>query len=237
METDFLINIIKCAEQLSGKDFTVTPKGDNGDLVTNLDLEIEKCLISQIHAHFPGYGIVSEEFNNTGEVTDNCFIIDPIDGTVNFANGLPIWGIQIACVKDGQTIASVIDLPRLGELYHADESGAYLNGEKISIHEVPIKNTIYSIIGHDSLPDMPETSMSGKYSRNFRNFGAACATFAFMASGRIHGVVFRVDQPWDYAPGLYLCEKAGAKVRSTKNFHAAAITQEFLDILAEETSV
>ena len=168
------------------------------------------------------------------KTTDNCFIIDPIDGTINFANGLPLWGTQVACRKNGKTIASVINLPKINEFYFADETGAYLNSQRISIKEVPIKNTIYSIVGNNSIDS---TGKMQNYSRNHRNFGAICTAFAFMASGRIHGVNFRVEHPWDYEPGLFLCEMAGAKVKSIKGFHAAAMNREFLEILEKETAL
>lgn len=234
MEIDFLKRIVKEAEQISHQDYTVKAKGNEGDLVTNLDTEIEKYLIDQIKEYYPDFDIVSEEFNTDSKVTDNCFIIDPIDGTVNFANGLPLWGIQIACRKNGQTIASVIDLPKLGEFYHADESGAYLNNKKITVREVPLKNTIYSIISRDSVLG---TLRMHEYSPNHRNLGAACAAFAFMASGRLHGVNFRTDRPWDYEPGLFICKMAGAKIKTSEGFHAAAMNQEFLDILEKETAL
>ena len=70
-----------------------------------------------------------------------------------------------------------------------------------------------------------------KYSSNRRNFGGVCVSMAFVASGRMHGAVFRCDKPWDYEPGLFICKMAGAKVKSIDGFHAAAMNQEFLDIL------
>lgn len=234
MEIEFLKSIVKEAEEISQKHFEVHQKDSKGDLVTSLDVEIEKYLISKIHKNYPGYTIVSEEFNSQNHTTDNCFIIDPIDGTINFANGLPLWGIQIACRKNGKTIASVINLPKLDEFYYADETGAYLNAQKISVAEVPIKNALYSIVGLDSVKD---TSKMRAHSRNHRNLGAICVALAWMASGRLHGVNFRVEHPWDYEPGLFLCQKAGAAVKSIEGFHAAAMNQEFLDLLEQETSM
>ena len=234
METEFLKKIIKEAEKISQKHFEIHQKDDKGDLVTNLDIEIEQYLISQIKEHYPGYTSVSEEFNSNNSTTDNCFIIDPIDGTVNFANGLPLWGTQIACRKNGKTIASVINLPKINEFYYADETGAYLNDIKISIKEVPIKNTLYSIVGNNAVQD---TEKMRNYSKNYRNLGSISVAMAFMANGRIHGVNFRVEHPWDYEPGLFLCRMAGAKTKSIKGFHAAAMNQEFLNILEKETAL
>ncbi len=234
MEAEFIKSIIKEAEKISRKNYEVRQKDDNGDLVTNLDIEIEQYLIEQIKQNYPNFDIVSEEFNSNKKTTENCFIIDPIDGTINFANDLPLWGIQIACKKDGETIASAINLPKINEFYYADKTGAYLNNKKISIREVPIKNAIYSIIGENS--PLSTEKIHKNYSENHRNFGAACAAFAFMASGKIHGVNFRVEHPWDYEPGMFICKMAGAKVKNKENFHAAAMNQEFLDILERETA-
>ena len=233
MEIEFLKRIINEANEITKKEFEVYSKGGENDLVTNLDLEIEKYLIKEIKENYPDFDIVSEELNTNGAVTDNCFIIDPIDGTINFANNLPLWGIQIACRKNGETIASVISFPRINEFYYADETGAYLNDKKISVNEVPIKNTLYAIDGNNNLPCMQRMR---KYSSNRRNFGGVCVSMAFVAAGRIHGAVFRSDKPWDYEPGLFLCKMAGAKIKSIDGFHAAAMNQEFLDILEKETA-
>ena len=232
-ECKFLIDIVKQAEKISDESFTVETKGGENDLVTNLDVEIENFLISKIKESYPDFDIVSEEGNYNKEVTDNCFIIDPIDGTINFANGLPLWGIQVACRKDGKTVASVIDIVRVNEFYYANESGAYLNGEKISIKEVPLKNTIYAIDGSNN---MPAILRMRKYSSNRRNLGAVCVSMSFVAAGRIHGTVYRSDKPWDYEPGLFLIEKAGGKTMSIPGFHAGAMNDEFLNILKLETA-
>ena len=232
-ELEFLIKIVKEANKISEEHFEVKQKGAESDLVTNLDLKIEQFLMNEMQKEYPSFDIVSEEFNTNNVVTDNCFIIDPIDGTINFANNLPLWGIQVCMHKDGKPVASVISLPRINELYYADETGAYLNNEKISISEVPIKNSLYAIDGNNNLPSMQRMR---KYSSGRRNLGAACVSFAFVSCGRIHGSVFRSDKPWDYEPGLFICKMAGAKIKSINGFHAAAMNQEFLDILELETA-
>ena len=232
-EIDFLKEIVLKANDISKNAFEICNKGAENDLVTNLDLEIEKFLIDEIKKEYPDFDIVSEEYNTNSQITDNCFIIDPIDGTINFANNLPLWGIQVACIRNGKTIASVISLPRMNEFYYADETGAYLNDKKISVNEVPIKNALYSIDGNNNLPCMQRMR---KYSSNRRNFGGVCVSMAFVASGRIHGAVFRSNKPWDYEPGLFISKMAGASVKSNDGFHAAAMNEEFLNILELETA-
>lgn len=232
-EIDFIKKVIDEATEISKKKFTIETKGGENDLVTNLDLEIEEYIINAIKKEYPNFEIVSEEYNTNNQITDNCFIIDPIDGTINFSNDLPLWGIQIACVKNGKTVASAISLPRINEFYYADETGAYLNDEVIKVNEVPIKNTLYSIDGNNNLPCMQRMR---KYSSNRRNFGGVCVSMAFLAGGRIHGAVYRSDKPWDYEPGLFICKMAGAVICSKNGFHAAAMNKEFLDILELETA-
>lgn len=232
-KSQFLREIVKKANSLSIKKFDTTIKGGESDLVTTLDLKIEKFLIDEIKKQYPEFDIVSEEYNTNNEITENCFIIDPIDGTINFANNLPLWGIQIACIENGKTVASVISLPRINEFYYADETGAYLNDNKISVNEVPIKNTLYAIDGNNNLPSMQRMR---KYSSHRRNFGGVCVSMAFVASGRIHGAVYRSNKPWDYEPGLFICKMAGASTKSVDGFHAAAMNQEFLEILELETA-
>ena len=232
-ELKFLIDIVKEAEKISNESFKVKTKGGESDLVTNLDVKIEEYLISRIKSEYPTFDIVSEEENFSKKPTDNCFIIDPIDGTINFANNLPLWAIQVACRKGGKTVACVIDMPRINEFYYADESGAYLNDKKISVHQVPIKNALYAIDGNNNLPAMLRMR---NYSSNRRNFGGVCVSMAFLAAGRIHGAVFRSDKPWDYEPGLFLVKMAGGKTESVPGFHAAAMNDEFLEILKLETA-
>ena len=232
-EVEFLIKLARQAEEISKQQFSVKTKGGEADLVTNLDVEIEKFLINEIKTHYPDFDIVSEEENYNKEVTDNCFIIDPIDGTINFANNLPLWAIQIAMRQNGETVASVVNMPKTGELFYADTTGAYLNGEKISVKEVPIKNALYAIDGSNTLPALNRLK---KYSTNKRNFGGVCVSMAYTACGRIHGAVYRSDKPWDYEAGLFLVEMAGGKVLSKNGFHGAAMNEDFLKILELESA-
>lgn len=232
MEGEFIQRIVREAEELLSRDFTVYTKGSEGDLVTDADYLVERFLIEKIQAEYPDFAIISEEFNPDTVMTENCFIIDPIDGTKNFANGLPLWGVQVACRKNGGTIASVINLPALKEFYFANESGAYLNGEKISVREVPVLNAFYAVIGGDVIEAATKMQKCGS---THRVFGAACVAFAFLAAGRMHGVSFRAENPWDFEPGLFLAKQAGAVVKSEPGFHAAAMNEEFLEILKNET--
>jgi myo-inositol-1(or 4)-monophosphatase len=226
----FLITIVKEASSLIKEEFKVDQKGDAADLVTNLDVEVEEFLIGKIYEEYPEFSIVSEEKNSDHSITENCFVIDPIDGTINFANGLPLWGIQIACVMNFEVVASVIYLPQMNELFSANTDGAYLNDRKITTKTVPIKNTLYSIDGTNNLPIMEKMR---PHSSGRRNLGAVCVSMAFVSCGRLHAALFRSDKPWDYLPGLFIAKMAGATVCDESGFHGAAMNEEFLNILKE----
>ena len=229
-DVEFLINVVKEASKLITNDFEVNNKDDKGDLVTTYDYEIEKFIINKVKEKYPSFDIVSEEYNTNNKITDNCFVIDPIDGTVNFANGNPMWAIMVCMYKDGNACASVIYSPIFNELYYADESGAYLNDKKISVKELPIDRCLYSI----DCGDKDNTiKMIDRYTRHYRFYACAGLSYAYIASGKLSGYLFRKENPWDYAAGMFLAKQAGAYTHDAKGLHIAACTKELLNALIE----
>lgn len=229
-DAEFLKKVVIKASKLITVDFEVKAKDDKGDLVTNFDYEVEKFIIAEIKKEYPNFDIVSEEFNTNGKLTKNCFTIDPIDGTINFANKLPEWVIQVACVKNGETVAAVIYAPKLNELYLADETGAYLNGKKIHVSNLPIKNCLFQIDGKSRASAIIRMS---KYTNHFRNIGCAGIGYAFVADGRYGGMIFRNRTLWDYVPGMFIAKQAGAYIIDEDECYIAANTMEFAEILKE----
>ena len=98
-EIEFLKDLVIRASKLITNEVIVKAKDDKGDLVTNFDYDVENFISNEIKKSYPNFDIVSEEFNTNGKLTENCFTVDPIDGTINFAHGMPLWAIQVACVK------------------------------------------------------------------------------------------------------------------------------------------
>ncbi|MBP3431936.1 MAG: inositol monophosphatase [Clostridia bacterium] len=229
-ELKFLIKLVKKASKLIKDDFEVKSKDDKGDLVTNLDYAIEKFMIERMKKTYPDFEIVSEEFNTSAALSKNCFVIDPIDGTINFAHHFPFWGIQVACVKDGETVAAVIYLPKLRELFYADESGAFLNGKKISVSDLAPERCVYT---GDWKRNLEFVDGNGKILTHTRGTGSMCVNYAFVACGRLGCAVFRKSNPWDYVPGMYIAKQAGAATYDSKNMHIAANTKEFLKIVKD----
>lgn len=205
-DLNFLIELVKGASLLIDDEFEVKAKDDKGDLVTNFDYEIEKYIIEKIKENYPDFSIVSEEYNNNQQLTDNCFTIDPIDGTINFAHKIPLWGIQVACIRNKKTCAAVIYLLKLNELYCADENGAFLNGNPIHVNNLDINKGLYTIGGPGKL--LGEVKMR-KISPHCRNFICAAVNFAWIACGRLSGTNWICDTLWDYIPGQFIVQQAG----------------------------
>ena len=229
----FIIDVVKQASLLINDEFEVKAKDDKGDLVTNFDYEIEKFIINKIKENYDGFSIISEEFNSKAEKTDNYFTIDPIDGTINFANGIPLWGIQVACVRNQKTCAAVIYLPKLNELYYADEDGAFLNDNPISVNKFSSDRGIYTIEGPGKFFIKEGIQ---KINRNSRNFWSSAVCFSWVACGRLSAVNYAWDCMWDYVPGMYIVEKAGGSIYNDEKIHIAANSEEFVNALKEASS-
>ena len=227
-DLEFLINLVKNASQLINDQFIVNAKDDKGDLVTNFDYEIEKYIIEKIKENYPDFSIASEEYNSEEGLTDNCFTIYPIDGTINFANNIPLWGIQVACIKNSKTCAAVIYLPKLNELYYADQSGAFLNGDKIFVNNLDINRGLYTIDG----PGKSVGQLKMKdISPHCRDLYCAAVNFAWVACGRLSATNFVWDTLWDYIPGQFIVEKAGGVIYNDTKKHIAANNNKYLEIM------
>ena len=229
-EVEFLKDLVVRASKLITNEVVVKAKDDKGDLVTNFDYEIENFINSEIKKNYPNFDIVSEEFNTNGKLTENCFTVDPIDGTINFAHNFPLWAIQVACVKNGKTCGAVIFLPKLNEMYWADETGCYLNDKKIRVNNLAPEKSLYAVEGRNRLPSM--VRMDAK-NHNYRVTYCAAVNFAYVASGVFGGIIFRHESFWDYVPGQFLVKQAGGFIYNKKGCHVAANTKEFGMLLAK----
>lgn len=237
-ELKYLIKIVKQASKLITDSFVVNAKDNNNDLVTSFDLEIEKFLIQKIKNKFPEYEVISEEFNTNQKQTKNFFTIDPIDGSINFANGLPLWGIQIAMVKDFKTCASVLYFPKINQLYYADETGAYCNGKRLDLSSTkttskPLIDQIYLDNEYEFYQEFTAKIPSDLKARTIRKLYCASLSFCWNATGAIGAFVFAKDLPWDHTPGMFLVEKAnGATANFTyknKPYFISAINKQVLN--------
>ena len=248
-----MVDIVLRSAALITDEFIVSSKNAGGDLVTSIDYQIEKFLIEQINNKYPDYDIVSEEFNADNKLTENCFVIDPLDGTINFAHGLPLWGIQMCQVSGGMCQVAVIHLPKLGELYFANKSGAYRvkanfrktnkvhnvgellsKAERIQVSDKPADKALYLVEGGNKFPALARLN---KASRHWRYICCTAVNSAWTACGRLGGTILRKDNVWDYLPGQYLVQQAGGVIINKKGAHIAANSTELARLLLRDGKV
>ena len=190
------------------------------DLVTEVDVNIERFLTEAILSTFPDDKIHAEELSSSQEITGRTWVIDPIDGTNNFAHDIPTYGIQCCLFDDGEPRMAVIYLPCQQEMYTAIEGrGCYLNGKQVFVDKsVTADNAVISIgdFTHKShrLAALQYKAVGHLYPRvaKLRMYGAASVDYAWFVSGRLAATVFTTRNLWDIAPGILMSREAGAIV-------------------------
>ena len=201
-----------------GRDLEIRDKGKGGirDLVTQADLESNQKIISILKAAFPEYGICSEESPEEKSDSGCRWIIDPVDGTHNFAYGIPLFGVSIALERKRKVILGVIYLPYYKEMYVAEKGkGATLNGKSIRVSKRGIREAMV-IFGAGKRNNIERTAklMSGVRKGVFelRGLGAAVVQHAYVAMGKADIYIDMENKPWDNAAGFLIVEEAGGKV-------------------------
>lgn len=219
------------------------------DVVTSVDFKIEEYIIDKINSRFPNDKILSEETKNDTIVSGRTWTIDPIDGTYNYSNNLPLFGIQCSLFENGQPVVCAIFIPVTNEMYSATMGGgAFLNDSRISIKEVSLDKAVISLgdFPHSRPNDIVDEQqllidIYPKIAR-IRMFGAASIDFAYVASGKTNGTILYTKNKWDIAPGILLCREAGAFVYGDSGeysfdsrFVIAVSSREILDCLVDAT--
>ena len=182
----------------------VSRKGPK-DFVTNSDIKTEKIIIEELKKAKPNYSILSEEFGiEKNKDKNNTWIIDPIDGTVNFLHGIPHFAISIALKSNGEIVSGLIFDPIKDELFFAEKnSGAFFNNHRIRVSK---KNKINECL----------FATGGKLKNEleipYRRSGCAALDMAYVASGRYDGYFQHNLNIWDIAAGIILIKEAGGVI-------------------------
>lgn len=199
-------------------------KESRRDVATTVDLYIQQEIVKHIKAKDKTQ-IVAEEAGVEGscDITKGtCWMIDPLDGTVNYVNRIPLSAVSIAYIDEGKPVVGVVYNPTLNELYYGAEGlGVYRNHMKIGVqHEAP-EDSLYAI----SFSGTPNRSMRGNEYLLFQDIndntrgclrtGSAALNLAYLADGRLGGCVGRNARAWDVMAGILLARLAGAKVDYT----------------------
>ncbi len=241
---------VELRRYFNNADLKISNKEGINNWVTEADHASEKAIMDVIAKDFPDHFILSEE---TGEIkTDSEYkwIIDPIDGTINFASGIPICAVSIGLEKDGEIIMGAVYNPFLDEFFFAQKGfGASLNDKKIQVSQK--KEVLHSclVTGFPySYLDQPNGPLEcfERFIRKgipVRRLGSAAIDLCWVAAGRFDGFYEHNLSPWDVAAGFLIVEEAGGKVTDMKGSHYnpyknqlvatnGQIHEELLDVIA-----
>jgi myo-inositol-1(or 4)-monophosphatase len=198
----------------------VSAKGDN-DFVTNADHASEDAILKVLRGAFPEHSVLAEEsgYQHSANRSDYTWIVDPLDGTRNFAQGLPIYSVSIACVQEGLPVVGVVFDPQRDELFVARRGGgASLNGVSL---EISSRSSLVGSFLATGYPFRHETAL-GLYLETFRDVfsqargvrrcGSAALDLAYTAAGIYDGFFEFGLSAWDIAAGALLVEEAGGRI-------------------------
>ena len=196
------------------------------DLVTEVDEQAEQVIREILLGAFPAYGMLAEEGGEQTGEEDARWIVDPLDGTTNYAHGLPIFCVSVALERAGEVVLGVVHDPMREETYVAERGeGATLNGEPIKVSDTDelIRALIATGFPYDRA-EMPEAlELFGRFAattQGMRRLGSAALDLCYVASGRIDGYYERGIWPWDLAAGSVILEEAGGKLTNYRGRRA-----------------
>jgi len=175
------------------------------DFVTNSDLKTEKIIIEELKKSRPDYSIVSEEVGiKINKDKKNTWIIDPIDGTVNFLHGIPHFATSIALKNKNEIISGLIFDPIKNEMFYAEKNnGAYLNNKRIRVSKkINIEECLFATSGKNQK----------QIDFSYRKSGSAALDMAYVACGRYDGYFQKNLNLWDIAAGLIIVKEAGGLI-------------------------
>jgi len=204
-----------CLRHNFNKALVVSVK-ENQSIVTNADLESEKTIIGVIHNSFPSHNIISEECGFVGNGSSYTWVIDPLDGTSNFAAGIPWFGVLIALLHHGETVLAGACLPVQQDIYYAEKgAGSFKNGERIKASANPDLRTMLVAFSTDYTGDkefldkgiaLLKRMISG--SRNMRSTNSLI-DFLYVAEGKLGACVNLYTSLWDIAAPALIIKEAG----------------------------
>lgn len=204
----------------------IAEKGRRADLVTVADRASERVIVERLRSDFPHASILGEEGGTYdavrkaqhGEPTER-WIIDPLDGTTNYAHGYPLFCISIAYERDGEVVVGVIYAPLMNELFVAERGkGAKRNGEPIQVSSIPALSEAMVVTGfkpYDYETNAPYFAKASHVAQAVRRDGTAALDLAYTAMGRFDAFWEFDLAPWDMAAGMLLVREAGGTVSVT----------------------
>ena len=200
--------------------FPISNKEGKQNLVTEYDKASEKCIIESIKKRFPSHSFLAEESGDSGNASSEIlWVIDPLDGTVNFAYGIPFFSVSIAAVQGELPLAGVVYNPLLGELFFAEKGkGAYFNGKRMSVsNKTNLEKSLLATGFPYNVEKNPNSCIDHvakvlSMGIPIRRLGSAALDLSYIACGRFDAYWEVELHPWDMAAGKLLVEEAGGIV-------------------------
>jgi myo-inositol-1(or 4)-monophosphatase len=214
--------------ELADRHRVVGRKSSTIDLVTEADVASEKFILEAIRRRFPGHKVYSEE--GLGDVTgrdlqaqlrgiDQLWLVDPLDGTVNYAHGYPVWGVSITLVERGDVVLGVTHAPLRKETFWAQRGkGAWAGGKRLGVSSTSLLEDSLVATGFPYQRatlirnNLAEFSAVMPRVQGVRRAGAAILDLADLAAGRLDAYWEMHLNPWDWAAGCLMVEEAGGRV-------------------------
>jgi myo-inositol-1(or 4)-monophosphatase len=193
-------------------------KGDR-DFATDVDVQVEAVVRSSLAAAAPEIPFLGEEGGGEAVGAEARWVLDPIDGTINFSKDSPLCAISLSLVRDGQPVLGIVDAPFLGERFVAREGGgAFLNGRRVGVSPVPgLHEAVVGLadfkvgVGSEE-ENRVHMALLGRLAHRclrVRMHGSAAIDLAWLAAGRLHATAMLSNLPWDVTAGLLLVREAG----------------------------
>ena len=199
-----------------GHDVAATRKGDPSNVVTQADLAAEHAIVQAIRARHPAHSVIAEETGCDLRDGEHCWVVDPLDGTSNFAAGIPWFGVLVALLRHGQPIVGVLHLPASGELYCATlGGGAWRDGVRVAVAREPKLGNVLWAWGMDAASDGAaaerDSARLARVLQHVRNVRAtnSLVDAAYVADGRLGGMTNRSTRIWDIAAPMLIVAEAG----------------------------
>lgn len=238
-ELQFIETILRKSGQLARERFGTihhfSTKDDPNQVVTEVDVQSEALLIDAITAKYPHDSIIAEESGFVQKESNETWIIDPIDGSSNYANGLPWYGVMVARLTDFVPHVAGIYLPATDEMFLAAKTyGAYYNGMRIKRkQQLLLMHALVSFCVDHTTDQKKLAQFSATYQRivgSVRNVRAtnSAVDYAYAAAGKLDAGVNLVNKIWDVAAGILIAQEAGARV--------SAINGELINLRVDQAT-
>lgn len=201
----------------------VEHKANEIDLVTEVDHRSEAFILESIRRRYPSHQIIAEESGKHGENGSKAWYVDPLDGTVNFAHGIPIFSVSIAYAENGNVVLGVVYDPIRNECFTAERGeGAWMNGYPLQVSNANGLGQSLLVTGFPyDVWSNPNNNLDNHArfavrTQGVRRLGSAALDLCYVAAGRFDGFWELRLSPWDVAAGILIAQEAGAMVTDVK---------------------